>query len=43
LIALLQANAYRNALSVISAQDLLVERTEFVGTNGTNPQAGVGK
>ena len=34
-------NAYRNALSVISAVDLLVERTTFIGTNGTNPKAGV--
>jgi hypothetical protein len=34
-------NAYRNAMSVISAQDLLVERTVFQGTNGTNPMAGV--
>ena len=34
-------NAYRNALSVISAVDLLVERTTFTGTNGTNPKAGV--
>jgi hyaluronoglucosaminidase len=34
-------NAYRNALSVISAEDLLVERTTFIGTNGTNPKAGV--
>ena len=34
-------NAYRNAMSVISAVDLLVERTQFVGTNGTNPKAGL--
>ena len=33
-------NAYRNGMSVISAVDLLVERTVFVGTNGTNPKAG---
>ena len=32
---------YRNAMSVISAVDLLVERTVFTGTNGTNPMAGV--
>jgi hypothetical protein len=34
------ANAYRNGMSVISAVDLLVERTVFSGTNGTNPKAG---
>lgn len=34
-------DAYRNAMSVISAEDLLVERVVFTGTNGTNPMAGV--
>jgi hypothetical protein len=33
-------NAYRNGMSVISAVDLLVERTVFTGTTGTNPMAG---
>jgi hypothetical protein len=34
-------NAYRNAISVISAEDLTVDNAVLINTNGTSPQEGL--
>ena len=34
-------NAYRNGVSVISAQDVLIDNTMIVNTGGTAPEAGI--
>lgn len=34
-------NAYRNGISVISAQDLLIDNAVVVNTSGTSPQEGI--
>lgn len=34
-------NAYRNAISVISAEDLTIDNAILINTNGTSPQEGI--